>query len=40
MSSGNSRTLKVRGPRWGRVTKAYEMKNCKFKGPLPPGLGK
>ena len=23
-----------------RVTKAYERKNCKFKGPLPPGLGK
>ena len=35
------------GPRWGqgllrrgRVTKAYERKNCKFKGPLSPGLKK
>ena len=45
--SGDSRTQKVRGPRWGqgilrrgRVTKAHERKNCKFKGLLPPGLGK
>ena len=42
-----TRTQKVRGPRWGqdilrrgRVTKAYERKNYKFKGPLPTGLGK
>ena len=42
-----SRTQKVRGPRWGqgilrrrRMTKAYQRKNYKFKGPLPPGLEK
>ena len=44
---GDSRTQKVRGPRWGqgilkteRVTKAYERKNCRFKGPLLPNSGK
>ena len=44
MSSGDSRTPKGRGSRWGqgilrrgRVTKAYERKNCKFKGALQPG---
>ena len=45
--SGDSRTQKVRGSRWGqgtskrkRVTKAYERKNCRFKGPLLPSSGK